>query len=271
MLHLLTKWYPEDDPITRDQVEKLHLMLDGLLTEKALEGFLIVCSRFVDDFGSHRTEELRNIFRTDKPEGRRALLDSLEFVNEWVGGMEAYERLYPVTIIPPMPAYPQFKIVGIDNIENELYRVLSSGATTRDTHEPIRDYIKRMGRLPAVPVQTYPVLRSKPFYHWCSYEKWDTPEATREGLQILPEWNNDCQLRATILTSNVTTSAYVAFNGDNEDPSDSSLRFYKYFFEPLAQDHPPLSGGGPQIGLEGAPLVESLEEWDAPSRSWKRI
>ena len=53
----------------------------------------------------------------------------------------------------------------------------------------------------------------------------------------------------------------MAFNGDREDPSDSKLRFYKYFFEPLAQDHPALAGGGIQIGLEGAPLVETLEEW----------
>jgi len=67
MLHLLKQWYPEDDPITRDQVETLVLLLEGLLTEKALEGFLIICSRLVDEFGNHRTEELSKIFKTHKP------------------------------------------------------------------------------------------------------------------------------------------------------------------------------------------------------------
>ena len=63
----------------------------------------------------------------------------------------------------------------------------------------------------------------------------------------------------------------MAFNGDREDPSDSKLRFYKYFFEPLAQDHPALAGGGIQIGLEGAPLVETLEEWDELSKRWRTL
>jgi hypothetical protein len=63
-------------------------------------------------------------------------------------------------------------------------------------------------------------------------------------------------------------SAYVAFNGDRYDPKDSRLRFYKYFYEPLAQDHPALPGGGPQIGVEGSPLVTLLEEWDDGAQRW---
>jgi len=66
VLHLLTKWHLEDDPLTMAQVETLLSLLDGLLTEEALEGFLIVCSRFVDEFGNHRTEELANIFQTHR-------------------------------------------------------------------------------------------------------------------------------------------------------------------------------------------------------------
>lgn len=271
MLNLLTKWYPDDDPITRDQVETLVLMLKGLLTEKALEGFLIICSRLVDEFGNHRTEELSKIFKTHKSEGRRALVRSLEHVNEWVGGMEAYERLYPVTIKPPNPAFPQLKIIGIETIEECLYRIMDSDALVRGESESTKGYIQRTGKLPLVPIQARPVLRSKPVYHWCSYEKWDSPEITRDALQILPEWKNNCQLRATILTSNVANSAFMAFNGDREDPSNSELRFYKYFFEPLAQDHPALAGGGPQIGLEGEPLVETLEEWDESSKTWNAL
>jgi hypothetical protein len=271
MLELLKKWYPEDDPITMDQAETLIRMLGELLTEQAFEGFVIICSRLVDEFGNHRTSELSNVFRTAKPEGKRALVRSLEHVNQWVGGMDAYLRLYPVTIIPPNPAYPQLKILGIETIEPFLYRVMDSEAFVKGTTELTRDYIQRTGRLPEVPVQTVPVLRSKPIYHWCTYNKWDTPEATRDALQILPEWQNNCRLRATILTSEVAESAFMAFNGDRYDPSDSELRFYKYFFEPLAQDHPLLEGGGIQIGLEGAPLVNALEQWDEAYGEWQTI
>jgi len=270
MLQLLTKWYPQDDPITRDQVETLIRMLDGLLTEKALEGFLIVCSRLVDEFGNHRTDELSKIFRTQKLEGRLALLRSLEYVNDWVGGMESYERLYPVTINPSNPAFPQLKILQIETLEPRLYRLMDSTALVYGTGESIRVHIETTGRLPMVPVQTVPVLRSKPVYHWCSYEKWDNPEASRNALQILPDWKNDCRLRASILTADIEDSAFMAFNGD-QDPSSSKLKFYKYFFEPLAQDHPELTGGGSQIGLDGAPPVEALEEWDEAGGEWKSV
>jgi hypothetical protein len=270
MLHLLTKWHSEDDPITRDQAEALIRLLGGILTEKALEGFLIVCSRLVDEFGNHRTEELSSIFRTQRPEGRRALLNSLEYVNDWVGGMEAYERLYPVTVNPSNPAFPQLKIVQIETLEPRLFRLTDSRALVYGTNESIRAYIQRTGRLPAVPVQTVPVLRAKPIYHWCTYAKWDSPQISRDALQILPEWNNDCRLRASVRTSDIENSAFMAFNGD-KDPSDSKLQFYNYFFEPLAQDHPELSGGGPQIGLDGEPLVEALEEWDEAFSEWKTI
>ena len=99
--------------------------------------------------------------------------------------MEAYERLYPVTVIPPNPAFPQLKILGIETIETCLYRVVDSNALVRGTSEFTKVYIQRTGRLPEVPIQAVPVLRSKPVYHWCSYEKWDTPDITREALQIL--------------------------------------------------------------------------------------
>jgi hypothetical protein len=271
MLNLLKRWYPEDDPITRDQVMTLSRLVAGSLTEKALEGFLIVCSRLVDEFGHHRTTELSNVFRTHKPEGKCALIRSLEHVNEWVGGMDAYMRSYPVTIVPPNPAFPQLKILGIETLETRMYRVMDSNATVRGTSELTKDYVQRTGRLPEVPTQAVPVLRSKPVYHWCSYTRWDTPDLTREALQILPEWKNDCRLRATILTADVAESAFMAFNGDRYDPGDSNLRFYKYFFEPLAQDHPALAGGGIQIGLDGAPPVETLSEWDESSAEWKTL
>lgn len=270
VLDLLQKWYPEDDPIIKNQIATLLSLLGGVVTESAMEGFLIVCSRFVDEYGNHRTEELADIFRTHKPEGKRALLGSLEYMNRWVGGMQAYERLYPVTIIPPRPAFPQFKIIGIGGLASRLYRVLDSTGKVYGTNETVSEFISRTGRLPAVPVQRRPVRRSKPRFHWCSYEKWDDPDATREALQILPTWS-DCKLRATILTSKMGCSAYVAFNGDREDPGNKKLRFYKYFYEPLAQDHPPQSGGGPQIALDGQPIVECLERWNTSSRHWEYI
>jgi hypothetical protein len=65
MIDLLKKWYPEEDPITEAQVEVVSSLLAGMLTESALEGFLIVCSWFVDEVGNHRTDELANIFQTE--------------------------------------------------------------------------------------------------------------------------------------------------------------------------------------------------------------
>lgn len=270
MLHLLTKWHPEDDPISREQAEVLFSLTAGALTEKAMEGFLVVCSRFVDELGHHRTAELGQIFRTDRPEGKRALVESLEFMTDWVGGMDGYLRSYPVTIIPPRPAFPQFKILGIDTLAPRLYRVLDSNAVVYPSDEPIKDYIQRIGRLPAMPKQTRPVRRTKPRFHWCSYEKWACPETTREALQILPNWS-DCRLRANILTEHVKKSAFVAFNGDRQDPTDDTLKFYKYYYEPLAQDHPPHIGGGPQIVLDGAPKVETLEQWHPVNHTWETI
>ncbi len=271
MLHLVKKWYPEDDPLTSEQIETLLYLLGDHLTETALEGFLIVCSRFVDEVGNHRTAELANIFRTHNTEGKRALLHSLEYMRNWIGGIENYKHLYPVTVVPPRPAFPQFKIIGIETISNNLYRVLGSKSKVYPTDELVKDYIQRTGRLPYVPRQRHPVRRSKPRFHWCSYEKWKDPESTIKALQILPEWENDAQLRVTLFSSNVRRSAFVAFNGDEYDPNDNSLRFYKYFYEPLAQDHPPLCGGGLQVGIQGAPTVDSLEQWDGFLRTWTLI
>lgn len=267
----IKQWYPEDDPITCSQIETLLNILDDQpLSEAALEGFLVVCSRMVDTYGNHRTNKLAKVFRTDQPAGKRPLLASLEHINRWVGGMDGYLKHYPVTIIPPRPAFPQFKIIGIEKIADLLYRVIDSQSRVYSTQEPIIAYIQRTGRLPAVPKQRRPVRRSKPRYHWCSYEALDAPDATREAMQILDGWS-DCRLRATIRTTNIRGSAYVAFNGDRIDPNDECLRFYGYYFEPLAEDHPPQLGGGTQIGLEGSPRIECLERWHDARHCWERI
>jgi len=100
--------------------------------------------------------------------------------------MEAYLRLYPVTVIPPNPAFPQLKIIGIETIETYLYRIMDSNAVVRGMSESTSAYIRRTERLPLVPIQAVPVLRSKPVYHWCSYEKWSSPDITRDALQIHP-------------------------------------------------------------------------------------
>ena len=191
-------------------------------------------------------------------------------MQEWVGGMDAYEQKYPVTIIPPKPAFPQFKIIGIENLSDRLYRVLDSSSKVYQTGEYTKEYIMRTGRLPSVPRQRHPVRRSKPRYHWCSYNMWIDPESTRDALQILPEWS-DCKLRVSVLTANVKRSAYVAFNGDKQDPGNSSLRFYKYYYQPHAQDHPPHTGGGTQIAIEGGPPVDVMEQWDETGQEWQVI
>jgi hypothetical protein len=263
----ISKWDRDDDPLTREQVVALYEILGGQISQDALEGFLVVSSRFVDEFGGHRTAELAKIFRTGSLDGQAVLRASLEYICRWVGGMTGYENRYPVTINPSRPAFPLFKIVGIDRLAPQLYRVLSSTATAVPTPEPVVAYVARTGRLPAVPRQRRPVRRSKPRFHWCSYEAWETPETTRVALQILPGWS-DCRLRATLPTRSLRRSSYVAFSGDRSDPEDNRLRFYKYFYEPLAQDHSSLSGGGTQIAVDGSPPVDALEQWDDGANCW---
>jgi hypothetical protein len=257
----------EPDPITDEQVRVLFELLGGSVSDEELEGFLVVCSRLVDEFGGHRTRELADVFRTWTPEGRDVLRQSLRYMNHWVGGVAGYESRFPVTIIPARPAFPLFKIVGVDRIASTLFRVLDSHASVRGTGEPVGQFIARTGRLPGVPRQSRPVRRSKPWFHWCSYTAWESPAAAREALQILPEWRSDCSLRVAIPASYVSRSTFLAFNGDT-DPDNARLKFVKYFYEPVAQDHEPLPGGGLQIGVAGAPRVSILEEWSELQHKW---
>jgi hypothetical protein len=265
----LAQWM-KDDPITTEQVEVLHDILGDKVTEEALEGFLVVCSRLVNEFGEHRTAELRDIFKTDTATGREAFRVSLEHICRWVKGLTGYITDYPVKIIPPKPAFPLFKVINIHKVTDRVYRVFSSQSsfTVRGKKEFVKDFVTRTGKLPPVPIQIHPVRRTKPTFHWCSYESWPDPETTRNALQILPEWS-DCKLRAVLPTFEIRYSAYVAFSGDKQDPADERRRFYKYFFEINTQDHPSLAGGGLQIGVEGSPPVDLLEEWDDTTQKWK--
>ena len=272
----------QSDPISDEQVRVLSTLLGGSVSDEELEGFLIVCSRLVDESGGHRTDELADIFRTSATSaGRDVLRQSLRYMNRWVGGLAGYESRFPVTIIPARPAFPLFKIVGIDRIAVTLFRVLDSNARVGSPGEPVKQFIARTGRLPGVPRQARPVRRSKPRFHWCSYSAWESPSATRKALQILPEWS-DCSLRVWIPASHVSRSAFVAFNGDT-DPDNGHLKFVGYVLEPAAQDHefPPdgglqpdhesLPGGGLQIGVAGAPRVSVLEEWSERQHQWNIV
>lgn len=262
------------DPITEEQIHVLVTLLGGPVSDEELEGFLIVCSRFVDEFGGHRTGELVEVFRTSTAEGREALRQSLRYINWWVGGYARYEYRFPVRPFPARPAFPLFKVVGVEQIAKTLYRVFDSRAKMGETGEPISDLIARTGRLPGVPRQGRPVRRSKPRLHWCSYTAWESPAATRDALQILPEWKSDCSMRASISALCVSHSTFVAFKGDSKPeyaPDGRELKFVGYFYEPTAQDHPALPGGGLQVGVAGAPRVFMLEKWSESEGEWSVV
>jgi hypothetical protein len=74
-------------------------------------------------------------------------------------------------------------------------------------------------------------------------------------------------MRTSIAASHVSHSTFVAFSGDS-DPDDGRLKFVGYFYEPKAQDHPSLQGGGLQIGVAGTPRVFALEEWSESKGDW---
>lgn len=267
---LLRQWHTEDDPISREQADTLLSMLgETELTEAAFEGFLIIAGRLVDDVGNHRTASLSQVFCTGSAAGRRAMLRSFEYFQRLTGGMEGYERRYPVTIIPAQPAYPLLKIRGIERLIPHVYRVLDSKRTIPGTREGVSRYIARTGHLPSLRKQRHPVVRQKPHMHWCSYGKWSTPSQTAEALQIEPHWNN-CELRATISTRRIRNSAYLAFSGDPLSQRLERLKFNQYFYEVLTQDGS-FAGGGIQVAVDGKPAVQCLEQWDGPSKAWKIV
>jgi len=261
----------EDDPITAEQIQVLSEILGEKIEGNLLEGFLIVCSRLVDNFGHHRTQELEDIFQTKKDAGKRCLKNSLLALCNKLGSYENYALRYPVSIIPPKPAFPMLRMVGIEELSEFVYRILDSNSKIRESNELVEKYIIRTGELPWAKPPSEPVLRKKPkFVHWCSYVQLQTPREMQERLQILPEWSN-CELRATLATRDIQEHAYMAYNGDHYDPDDKSLSFYGYFFEPLTQDHPPFPGGQVQIKVFGAPKVSMLEKWCHGEGSWNVI
>jgi hypothetical protein len=280
-----------NDPITPAQVEIVTGLLGDQWSEKARDGFLVISGRFVDSMGNYdRTEELASVFRTESTAGRIALRRSLEKLLSFVGSLQKYEQDYPVLINDKhhgsMPAFPQLPILGIETLTPNLYRAMDSKATVYGTKEPIQEFISREGKLPHLPSLSGLILRAKPKIHWCSYEHYDNPSATISALQILPEYGNDCTLRATLPTKGLDDSVFVAFNGDTEYPDDkpdkSWLRwcwsrrkrkymFVGYYVELKTQDHPALPGGGLQVGAVGSPRVSKLEEWSNAESRWSTI
>ena len=236
------------------------------LTPAELEGFRIVYPRFIDRFGGTRLPELQKVFRTHLPAGRAALTASLQCVAERLGSYDEFAAKYPVTIIPPLPAYPLFPILNIATFQTDVYRVLSSTNLRALTH------IRETGRLAPIPPPTEPVLRSVPRGHWCAYERWSSPDETRRALQILPEWS-DCRARARLASSDIEGGAFVAYAVDPNDPETRGLAFHGYFYEGLTQDHDDAPfdypGQAVQVCVFGDPPVQVLEEWRADSATWK--
>jgi hypothetical protein len=268
---LIRKWHPEEDPLTREQCATLIDILDDTpLSTRAFEGFLMISGRLVDDVGNHRTGELVNVFRTHLPAGRQSLVLSLEDFANSVGGMERFERDFPVSIIPPIPAFPLIRIRRIDLLAHVVYRLLDSTMIVQSSGLPVVEHIVATRRLPFLPYQRVLVQRTKPRMHWCSYQRWTTPRESGSALQIRQAWS-DCGVRATITCRSIRGCAFVALNGDTEHPDHKHLGFYGYFLEPLAQDHPELAGGGVQIAVHGAPKVCALERWDESAQCWTQV
>jgi hypothetical protein len=151
--------------------------------------FRIVYPRFIDRFGGARLGELQRVFSTDDQAGKRALAASLIRVADDLGSYDEFAAKYPVSIIPPLPAYPLFPILLLETFQPLV--LVNSGSQKALNH------IKVSGRLAAIPHPEAPVLRQTPWGHWCAYKKWATPGETRRALQIEPAWS-DCAARATL-------------------------------------------------------------------------
>jgi hypothetical protein len=268
-----------NDPFTAEQIKTLALLLGDEWTPKARDGFLVMSGRFIDDQAGDRTIELQHIFRTETPEGRRSLRRSLEYLFDFVGSLEAFERNYPVLINDPrlgsVPVYPQLPILGIPEIVPEIYRVFDSQAKVHGSQEKTIDYIKRVGRLPYLTPPESLVLAKKPRAYWCSYERFDTPLATKAALQILDQWGSDCRVRAYLPTSELERYVFVAFSGVTHYPPhlinlSGNEAFAGYNIEIKATDHSDLPGGGLQVAVFGEPVVSRLERW-SESMCWELV
>jgi hypothetical protein len=264
-----------NDPLTAAQVQTLASLLADQWSDKARDGFLVFSGRLLDDFGNDRTEELGVLYKTDQWQGRVALRRSLEALFDSVGSLVKFESDFPVYINEPehgsLGVFPQLPVLGIEEIASKVYRVMDSRAVVHGTEEPVRAFILREHRLPHLEPPTHLILRQKLRVHWCSYECYESPSATSSALQILPAWNTDCKLRATLPTAGMEGSAYVAYNGDRKYADDRPGAFAGYFLEVRAQDHPDLPGGGLQIGVVGSPKVATLEEWNDARDRWCTI
>lgn len=257
------------DPIEVEQLAALRELLREEWSQAAEFGFLLIAPRLVDSFGNHRTMDLARFFKTEIAGGRSVLRRSLETYGSQFRSLADFERRFPVTILPPRPAFPVLRIEGIELLSEQLFRVLDSKAAI--SGEVLKSYIARTGKLPLATPPRSPVRRSKPrSVHWCSYEAWESPEETREALQILPEWS-DCRLRATIDAARVLRFVYLPINGDQPDAVKDILHFDSYYYEPVTRDHPTLSGGAVQVAVFGAPPVKILEKWNEEKGEWSVV
>jgi hypothetical protein len=255
----------DEDEFENEQRDIVGALLERPLTDREVEGFRIVYPRFIDRFGGTRLGELRRIFCTDLPEGKRALAASLVRVADDLGSYDEFVARYPVTVVPPLPAYPLFPILYLESFKPSVYRVLNSGS-----HEALK-HIKATGRLPFVPLPPAPVLRETPRGHWCAYDRWATPDETRRALQILPTWS-DCAVRATLDAHQLKNLAYVAYSVDPNDSGTRGLTFHGYFYEGVTQDHDDApydyEGDAIQICAYGEPEVRCVEEWNIATGQW---
>jgi hypothetical protein len=270
-----------NDPFTAHQVSTLAALLQGEWTEKARDGFLVISGRFIDETSTDRTDELGPLFHTETSQGRLSLRLSLETLFNAVGSLEKFEADYPVYINDPvhgsLGAFPQLPIVGIHTLEPKIYRLFDSNAIVYGDKELVRDYIARTGKLPVMPPPASLILRKKAHMYWCSFERYESPAASRAALQILEKWNSDCKMRATLPTADLDGLAFVAYSGVSEYPphvknlSKNPPAFAGYNVELKVSDHPELPGGGLQIGVVGEPPVTVLEEWRDDENAWTEV
>ena len=256
-----------EDEFEREQVNILVGLLRRPLSERELEGFRILYPRFIDRYGGSRLGDLQRIFCTDLPAGQEALSASLHKVADDLGSYDEFAAAYPVTIVPPLPAYPLFPVLHLPSFQPTVYRVMNRRNRTTLTQ------IASTGKLPLIPHPAAPVLRQTPRGHWCAYEAWASPDETRRALQILPAWS-DCAARAIINTRNLEGSAYVAYSVDPNDAYTRGLTFHGYFYETVTQDHDDAPyeyhRDAVQICVFGEPEIDCLEEWDEVNQRWEK-
>ncbi len=245
-----------------EQREIIEALLERPLGPRELEGFRIIYPRFIDRFGGSRLGELRRVFCTDVPEGKRALAASLS-VADYLASYEEFAARIPSRSCPRCPLHPLFPILHLASFQPHVYRILNAEVRCVETHQGtggfrrslfLRRWFCDNATRPLVRVQQVgDARRHSPRARSCPHGA-----TALRGQHSIP---GTCRISPTSPMS------------DPNDPDTRGLTFHGYFYEAVTQDHDEspvrIQAMPSRSVLTAQPHVQCLEEWNSVTEQWE--